>query len=222
MHTKIKGKERTSLSWPVNPLRHSPRPDAQVHHRPHCGASRPRLLPTGRAGPRARERARKGKKSCTTGRALQDQKRMNQRETGGALQGQKRMNQQSPRETLSENALQHDTRLLSTRLHSRHDSCPPFPSALAFLLSRPPSCSRFSSADPNPPSCSRSASCRAGLRPSLRPVFGSASLRASARSLSKGGVPSRSPLPAPCGGRGKSVLAQVQEIIPPKSDPSLT
>ena len=210
MQTKGKGKERTSLSWPVNPLRHSPRPDAQVHHRPHCGASRPRLLPTGRAGPRARERARKGKKSCTTGRALQDQKRMNQRETGGALQGQKRMNQQSPRETLSENALQHDTRLLSTRLHSRHDSCPPFPSALAFLLSRPR------------PSRLRSASCRAGLRPSLRPVFGSASLRASARSLSKGGVPSRSPLPAPCGGRGKSVLAQVQEIIPPKSDPSLT
>ena len=82
--------------------------------------------------------------------------------------------------------------------------------ALAFLLSRPPN------------SRSRSASCRAGLRPSLRPVFGSASLRASARSLSKGGVPSRSPLSAPCGGRGKSVLAQVQEIIPPKSDPSLT
>ena len=42
-----------------------------------------------------------------------------------------------------------------------------------------------------------SAFSSAGLRPSLRPVFGSASLRASARSLSKGGVPSRSPS-TPC------------------------
>jgi len=101
------------------------------------------------------------------------------------------------------------TRLLSAFSFSARVSPQPTPDlALAFLLSRPPT--------------SRSASCRAGLRPSLRPVFGSASLRASARSLSKGGVPSRSPLPAPCGGRGKSVLAQVQEIIPPKSDPSLT
>ena len=38
-----------------------------------------------------------------------------------------------------------------------------------------------------------SACCSTGLRPSLRPVFGPASLRASWRSLSKGGVPSRPP-----------------------------
>ena len=43
-----------------------------------------------------------------------------------------------------------------------------------------------------------SAFCSAGLRP----VFGPASLRASARSLSKGGVPSRSPSTPPRAGAG--------------------
>ncbi len=60
-----------------------------------------------------------------------------------------------------------------------------------------------------------------GLSASLLPVFGSTSLRASSRNFSKRGVPSRPPPRTPCGGRGKSVLAQVQGNHSPKKRPPL-
>ena len=63
MHTKIKGKERTSLSWPVNPLRHSPRPDTQVHHTAGPAAPSVRVSTNWPlTGPRAQEPKEEKKK----------------------------------------------------------------------------------------------------------------------------------------------------------------
>ena len=66
-----------------------------------------------------------------------------------------------------------------------------------------------------------SAFCSAGLRPSLRPVFGSASLRASARSLSKGGVPSRPPSPRAMRGTGEVSFGSGPRNYSPKMRPLL-
>jgi len=64
-----------------------------------------------------------------------------------------------------------------------------------------------------------SAFCSAGLRPSLRPVFGPASLRASTRSLSKGGVPSRSPSTPPRAGDGGVSFGSEPGNYSPKKRP---
>ena len=172
MHPKTTGNGKTSLSWPANPLRHSPRPDAQVHHTagsaaPPVRASSNRPL----AGPRAQDREKEREREISSGqdgRALQDKR--------GEI-------------------VERKSQLPTPARHTTHE-----PTHEARVLS---------------------AFCRAGLRPLLRPVFASASLRASARSLSKGACPLTLPPPRAVRGRGEVSFGSGPRNYPPKSGPHL-
>ena len=124
MHPKTTGNRKTSLSWPANPLRHSPRPDAQVHHT--AGSAAPPSTPprTGRSPDHERRTERRRERE----RSRPDKRGEHFRTRG----------ERSSREKAS-SQLQHDARPPHTTLtlHTKVVCCPPFVERGSALRSSP-------------------------------------------------------------------------------------